>query len=286
MTPPRPGRGASADLLRVALATLVLFSHSFALTGRGALEPLHRLTGGATTLGQVAVAGFFLLSGYLVAGSWRRCGGLGRYLLRRARRIVPGFWAAALGALFVVAPLGAERPWSVHDNHPLWKALPEALLLFSVRGIPSVFAANPVPAEINGSLWTIRWELLCYLGLGVLGTLGGLRRRVATPLAVLVMAAALWQGTPVGVLAAAFAVGAAASTWWPVPAPPPGRGIGGWDLSYGIYLWAWPVQQLLVRGLGAGIGPYGLFAAALGPTLLLAALSWRGVEAPFLRRGG
>ena len=53
------------------------------------------------------------------------------------------------------------------------------------------------------------------------------------------------------------------------------------DLSYGTYLWAFPLQQALAALL-PGIGPLGLFAAALGPTLLCAALSWRLVERPAL----
>jgi peptidoglycan/LPS O-acetylase OafA/YrhL len=61
----------------------------------------------------------------------------------------------------------------------------------------------------------------------------------------------------------------------------PRRAFGEW--SYGIYIFAFPVQQSLVALLGTGIGPWGLTALALPPTLLLAALSWRFVEAPALR---
>jgi len=55
------------------------------------------------------------------------------------------------------------------------------------------------------------------------------------------------------------------------------------DLSYGVYLYAFPVQQLLIMWGGGWITPYTLFPAALMPTLMLATLSWYAVERPALR---
>ncbi|HEX5121809.1 MAG TPA: acyltransferase [Rhodanobacteraceae bacterium] len=53
------------------------------------------------------------------------------------------------------------------------------------------------------------------------------------------------------------------------------------DLSYGTYLWAFPVQQVLVM---SGIGePLRLFAIATPIVLAIAALSWFLVEKPALR---
>lgn len=54
------------------------------------------------------------------------------------------------------------------------------------------------------------------------------------------------------------------------------------DLSYGTYLWGFPVQQAIVATVAIA-SPAALFAAALLPTLLLAAASWRFVERPALR---
>lgn len=66
---------------------------------------------------------------------------------------------------------------------------------------------------------------------------------------------------------------------------------GGWlrrynrlgDYSYGLYIYSFPVQQLLVAGM-PGIGAAALFAASVVATLVLAVLSWHLVEAPVLRR--
>lgn len=60
--------------------------------------------------------------------------------------------------------------------------------------------------------------------------------------------------------------------------------LPGWwgDYSYGIYIYAFPIQQTLSQLL-APISGYLLFVLALIPTLALAALSWTYVEKPMLR---
>jgi peptidoglycan/LPS O-acetylase OafA/YrhL len=55
------------------------------------------------------------------------------------------------------------------------------------------------------------------------------------------------------------------------------------DLSYGLYLYAFPVQQLLVVYLGRWLSPLGLFALATAITAAFAKLSWHFVESPFMR---
>ncbi len=79
-----------------------------------------------------------------------------------------------------------------------------------------------------------------------------------------------------------LAIAIAYGTLWFAYAPrlPPLRGIGDW--SYGTYLWGFPVQQTLIS-LDIFTTPLLLFAAALLPTLLMAALSWHFVERPALR---
>ena len=56
------------------------------------------------------------------------------------------------------------------------------------------------------------------------------------------------------------------------------------DLSYGIYLYGWPVQQLLLKYLPGVFRPLTLFAAALPLACACAYLSWNLVEKPFLKR--
>jgi peptidoglycan/LPS O-acetylase OafA/YrhL len=55
------------------------------------------------------------------------------------------------------------------------------------------------------------------------------------------------------------------------------------DVSYGVYLYAFPVQQGCVAAFGPDVGPLVLAAAAALPVLALAFLSSRLVEVPALR---
>ena len=55
------------------------------------------------------------------------------------------------------------------------------------------------------------------------------------------------------------------------------------DFSYGLYLYAFPIQQLLVLYLGPHLGVPALFAAAFGLTLGVAVVSWHLIEKPCLR---
>jgi peptidoglycan/LPS O-acetylase OafA/YrhL len=55
------------------------------------------------------------------------------------------------------------------------------------------------------------------------------------------------------------------------------------DFSYGTYLYAFPIEQLLVMRFGHGVAPWLLFALATPLTLLAAVVSWYAVERRFLR---
>jgi peptidoglycan/LPS O-acetylase OafA/YrhL len=56
------------------------------------------------------------------------------------------------------------------------------------------------------------------------------------------------------------------------------------DVSYGIYVYAFPVQQSVAALLGPGLQPGMMLAVAAPITYALALLSWRLIERPALRR--
>jgi peptidoglycan/LPS O-acetylase OafA/YrhL len=66
---------------------------------------------------------------------------------------------------------------------------------------------------------------------------------------------------------------------------PPGlrRVAAPGDVSYGVYVYAFPVQQSLWVLWGSGLRPGVMFAIAAPLTYLLALLSWRVIERPALR---
>ena len=58
---------------------------------------------------------------------------------------------------------------------------------------------------------------------------------------------------------------------------------GRWDLSYGVYIWAYPIQQCVRMGMGPTFPWYWNACVSLPIALGFAALSWHFVEAPCLR---
>ena len=69
----------SLDFLRFALAFAVIVGHGFWLAGFKS-DPLYLFTHGQVTIGPVAVAGFFLLSGFLITRSRQRITSIWQFL--------------------------------------------------------------------------------------------------------------------------------------------------------------------------------------------------------------
>jgi len=57
-------------------------------------------------------------------------------------------------------------------------------------------------------------------------------------------------------------------------------------VSYSIYLWHYPVSELVAKHLGRAGGRYGFWLAAFAATVAVSALSYYLVERPFMRPPG
>jgi peptidoglycan/LPS O-acetylase OafA/YrhL len=310
------------DFLRLLFASLVLLSHSFELIdGSGNHEPLKRIFG-THSFGGLAVAGFFVLSGYLISQSWERSQGPLDFLRKRVLRIYPGFVVAALITAFVFGPMGMNREDYFSQFEP-W-AFARGVLLLEVPRLPPTLIGN-------GAMWTIQSEFACYLLVGLLGLLGLARQRWAAP-ALLVALCAYLLPKPglfapavflgyflAGVIAFQFrskirycrwGVCVAALLWVASMWHPKTAWLGlcsawaylvfaagfatvpclqGWarraDLSYGTYLYGWPIQMSLIVFV-SGIQPLELFCLSLPLALLCGWLSFKGIEQPFMRLRG
>ena len=180
----------SLTLARFLFASLVVVSHSFPLGGyHGNSDPWMMWSKHQVDLGTIAVDAFFLISGLLVAKSYDSVRSPGEFLYRRALRILPAFWLALIVGALVVGPIA----WH-HEHHSLagyfstgvtgpWHYLyVNCCIQIHQWNINDLFAATPfglhsaTPA-INGSLWTLIFEVKCYILLAILGGLGLLRYR-------------------------------------------------------------------------------------------------------------
>lgn len=303
------------DYLRLAAAILVVAHHARVLDGRSPL-----MLGGGVDLGALGVGIFFVISGYLVAGSLARAPSLGVFVAKRALRIFPGLAVALLFTAFVLGPWVSTVGLGTYlgDTAPYGYVLRNLGLYAVTYDLPGVFLGVPVAGVVNGSLWTLRLEFTAYLALAALGAIGRATPKVLTALALAAATSAIAiHGLGLDARGDLFRIaylvatngflflsGAAlqASAWRPplwlaalgaglvatpvwflglplivlrlgaIDAPRPPA-----DLSYGLYIYSFPLQQLLAER-----GELTL-TTSLAVTLPVAVLSWFLVEKPALR---
>ncbi len=331
----RKGNGVTAgfDYLRLGLALAVLVWHSIILTS-GSLAAYHALWSGPFRFLAAAILPmFFALSGFLVTGSLARTR-LHQFATLRLLRLVPALAvevtlsALILGAFFTTLPL---RDYLTSPELGGYFGNILGLVHFT---LPGVFADNRVPRVVNSQLWTIPFELECYVSLAIVSLLTGLRRRrlfvallVAFSLAATAGAFLENSISPFGplqgrVLVVAFLAGAgihlyrdripyasflgvvagvasmvllqipntaflaalpiAYLTVWIGLMRPPKIPFG--DLSYGVYLFHFPIQQTIAHLFPGVECWWRMILMALPPSLLCAWLSWNLVEQPILNR--
>ncbi len=159
----------SFDLLRLLAAAAVVFHHVAPLSGR----PAQRLF--STDFGELGVGVFFVISGYLVTASWRRTPRLWTFLKKRLLRIEPALVASLAVTALVLGAFATTLPPADYFRAPqVWLYVVRNALLYPVTyELPGVFTHNPLPAVVNGSLWTLRLEFSFYLGVAALGLAAG-----------------------------------------------------------------------------------------------------------------
>ncbi len=188
------GSNNSLGIIRLILASVVIFDHAFPLGGLGH-DPFWDLTRGQASLGSLAVAGFFAISGYLIAKSGMS-GDVVQFMWRRTLRIFPAYWLVLLVTAFLVAPLiwvGEGNSFfdffTWGSNGPFHYFFANWSLNIGTYGIHNLLTeTTPYGRMIggsafNGSIWTLIYEWNCYLIIGVLVAFGVLRNaRIMVPI--------------------------------------------------------------------------------------------------------
>ncbi len=205
-------RENSLTFLRLAFALAVVFGHAFVLGGFGE-EPLHRLTHGALSGRELAVHGFFILSGFLIVKSLDENPSLWRFACHRAFRILPAFWVYLGLMVFAVAPWLIAARWPDRFSYverltlgplPAWNYFVKNWALQGGEfNLAPLFSSNPVRFDVNGSLWSVCFEARLYLYAAAAVGARRLPARAALLGAVLAAAAAWSFGW---IVAAFFAV--------------------------------------------------------------------------------
>lgn len=346
------------SILRMLFATLVISSHSYELVdGNRTQEVLTRIFG-TISFGELAVDGFFIVSGYLITKSYLSSD-IRSYLTKRILRIYLGFIVS-----FFVSVLLCQYFSSHSLLIPVGQIVLNVLNLFFLMEPDSQTAyPHSFYPLTNGAMWSISYEFHCYLMIVLLGFFGVFRKqKVLLGITVLFLAiyfihpekyapyvpdshaasvhrsdrivmhillmvksvsleAPLKDARLFGIFLAGscffiyrreipyrtdFAAFAAllltACMFSRHLAEPALAVFGGYlifwfalrvevfsmsrffnktDLSYGIYLYAWPIQKVLITQLPR-ITPTELSFATLIVCIILAYASWTLVEKPCL----
>lgn len=326
----------SFNFVRLVAALSVLVSHSCSmLTALKSSEPLADLTN--FSLGQHAVNAFFVISGLTLAQSLTRTPDLTQFAKARFLRIVPGLFVYGLVFAFAAGPFLTSVRWIDYftDVHTWLYPMAVMVEFAKANPPPSIFSSAAFSEAVNNPLWTIKYEIIAYVGLAILFRLGFLHKTPVLLLSLVVAFALVVILGPAPDMGPAsfnhaarygfcFLLGVVAHHFrdrltvaaWPLIVPlafaylSSGTVFEGvaymilaghlvlvagardyplltsfsrkTDLSYGVYIYGWPVQQSLVA-LVPGIGVASLLVLSLSIVPLFAAASWEWVERPALR---
>ncbi len=163
------GRDNNFNLIRIVAAFLVLITHSFAIAiGSGDAQPFRGTIG--MTMGTIAVDVFFITSGFLVTSSLLRRQSTIEFVWARALRIYPALLVMLLLTVFGLGVYFTVLPVSKYLVLPeTYAYLTKNLTLFKgvSFGLPGVFVDNPYRGNVNGSLWTLPFEVRVYAILAI-----------------------------------------------------------------------------------------------------------------------
>ena len=320
------------DYLRIILAICVLLVHSAPITygpaARWTFFPWYIIP-----FVQCLVPSFFSLSGFLVTASLLRTS-IPSFIALRILRIAPALFVEVFVSALIIGPIATVLPLKDYFANGRLISYFHNLHGYIHYDLPGVFDKNPFPIAVNGSLWTVPFELECYIFLVLIGLLklvkSGFRMVPVFAIATIYIA---WENKYSGaaimadgrLLVLYFAAGVtiyslrdqlrlcfcyflvslmiavyALNNAWailiaPLPAayctaylgllrPEKNKIIASGDYSYGIYLYAFPIQQAVIYFSPTFMRIWSVNAAlSLLIVGALAGFSWHAIEKPMLR---
>jgi len=343
------------NAIRLIMALGVLYNHSFKLFNANGRQDAVNYLFGFFDAGSFSVAVFFLISGMLLTQSFFNTQSRYKFILKRIFRIFPGLLICLLFTVFVAGTLNTSLPLKQYfSDRAAYRYFYNIFLSNEVfaYNLPGVFTSNRSPFVVNGSLWTLPYELICYIflfiilsvlvffsaarytivrklftaalvvyfsaylfnGLYIIGRIKGLSSGFSTNLSegnpaaflflffgtgmvlyrfrnyirlnyFLLLAICLLLGVShyfhvnalqhfLEVCTIVYGVIVLAGASWLHPVN------FKLDPSYGIYLYAWPVQQTFAHF--CNLGAYESMLYTIPVVVLLGCLSFKFVEAPAL----
>ena len=158
-------RANNLTLVRAVLASAVIWTHSVGqVTGKEGVDAFVPWLG--VPISSIAVDGFFFLSGFLVYASLLRRHSVVAFVRARLARLWPGLAVAVL-LIVAVGYTVTQAPGRAYFTGSTRAFLVGNLSL--LKGAYTLTGVNcgAEPCNVNGSLWTIPWEVRCYASLAL-----------------------------------------------------------------------------------------------------------------------
>jgi len=186
----RGNRTSGFDYIRITLAASIILWHAIPLSYGPALELAYWRSPFGWAY-HFVLPMFFALSGFLVAGSLNRCPTLVSFFGLRVLRIVPALSVEITLSALLLGPALTSYTAAAYFTDPRFHSYFLNIVGEIHYVLPGLFDRNPLPSVVNAQLWTIPYELQCYLAIGGLAVTAALRRRIIL-LVVVVASQALW----------------------------------------------------------------------------------------------
>jgi peptidoglycan/LPS O-acetylase OafA/YrhL len=293
--------------------------------------------------GDLAIKGFFFISGVLVSSSLIASASPIKYMMARIFRIFPALIVVATLCTYVIGPLVTTKHLGEYlANHETWRYMwrTATLQIWGGQGLgyfnlPGVFTENPYKDTVNAPLWSVGAEFYCYLLLLAVYICTKLDKKIALTLFLLIVVGSMlpekiiffWlqQASPdFSLLPFCFAFGTIFAIYQREIQVKTSVLIGALfvgyllrggsfahmfgyvvffvgilvfstsrlalkirlphDVSYGVYLWGWPIQQLFAHFF-PGAPHIVAIVACISAAILTGYVSCIWIEEPALRIG-
>lgn len=167
-------RPSGFDYMRLVLALGVIVWHAD-LICYGQDSSYHPYPSFLSPIAMLIVPMFFSLSGYLVAGSFERSKTLVTFLGLRVFRIMPALSVEVVLSALILGPIFTTLTLGEYFSHPLFFKYFLNIIGEIQYHLPGVFETHP-HTEVNGQLWTVPYELICYVALSAIAVFGIYRK--------------------------------------------------------------------------------------------------------------
>jgi peptidoglycan/LPS O-acetylase OafA/YrhL len=184
------------DIVRLFLAFVVVYAHSWRLdegiqSWKNPVMKIDDMYKGVLPHGQLAVYGFFIISGFLITGSWLRSKTITEYVTKRFVRIYPGFLVCLIVTAFEFVPILYFLTYSNFDNYfpkyfvESFRFVIDNMQISINKGVAMEDITNGTMKSLNGPLWSLIFEVKAYIMIILFGLVGIFKKKYLVVLAFL-----------------------------------------------------------------------------------------------------